>query len=101
MEIQPVHKATVLRLVREKGIWKGYITPNKINSAHVVDGWHLGSEIEIHSDKNLDGTQLYHVYNVDENGIFIPRNLQEVLNQFQTYNCNSELGNSIRFWEVR
>ena len=86
--LQPVHKATMLKEVREKGQWIGHIAPSNVNSFHVNDGWHLGHQITI---KKVESE--FHVvreYETMELGSYI-RN-------FQTYNCIAELGKRVRFW---
>lgn len=88
--MEPVNKHTVLKKVRENREWRGFIAPSNVNSYHIDGGWHIGHEITIRKD-NFH----YFVWNGKES-----QELESYLNNFKHYNCNSELGYRIRFWQA-
>jgi ribosomal protein L5 len=74
--MQPVHKATVKAAIRNQGTWTGYIAPNKVSAFHITGGWHIGCKITVTTLEELE----------------------DVVDNFSYYNCNSELGQRVRFW---
>jgi hypothetical protein len=92
MRVEPINKHTVLKQVRTNGTWEGYIAPNMVNSFHITDGWHLGHKIliSIGRDGKYYVVSWYNEY----------KELEDTLNSFKYYNCNSELGKTVKFWEV-
>jgi hypothetical protein len=90
--MKPVNKHTVLKETRENGSWQGYIAPNKVNDMHIRKGWALGMPIQIRYEETN------HAY-ITENSECEWVSLDEVLNEFVYYNCNSELGHTVRFWQ--
>jgi hypothetical protein len=94
--MQPINKQTVLKLVRQNGVWQGYITPNKVNEYHINNGWHIGTSIMITCDREEN---FYHVTPLGDIGMNVLP-LNQYLARYEYYNCNNELGNRIRFWEV-
>jgi hypothetical protein len=96
MKMQPTNKQTVLKKVRDNGVWQGYIAPNKVNEYHINNGWHIGRPIMITCDREGN---TYHVVSLGDAGYNV-LNLNYYLRNYEYYNCNKELGNRIRFWEV-
>jgi hypothetical protein len=92
--LNQINKNTVLKEVRKTGVWNGFIAPNKVSADHVNGGWGLGCKIKIKLAEMQDRPNKYIV---STNGERI--GLDKYLNEFEYYNCNSELGNRIRFWE--
>lgn len=87
--LKPINKHTVLKILRDKGTWQGWIAPSNVNHAHIVGGWHLGCKVDL----------VYHegeYFNRWQENI---QTLKQILYQMAYYNCNSELGRRIRFWE--
>jgi hypothetical protein len=89
--MKPVNKHTVLKEVRKNGTWEGVIAPNKVRPG---GPWNLGHKITIKLGSMHDRPNKYIV---STNGERI--GLDRYLNEFTYYNCNSELGNRIRFWQ--
>lgn len=96
--LQPINKHTVLKQVRELGEWIGYIAPSKVNAGNINEGWHLGMHITI-VDGKKSGLPLDkpYMFNKDTEAFTL---LEDILTSFSVYNCNNELGNTIRFWEI-
>jgi hypothetical protein len=94
--LQPINKHTVLKAVRDHGKWEGYIAPSNVNSFHITGGWNLGMALVI-VDGKREGlpTDKPYVFNESTESF---QELGTLLNSFRYYNCNSELGNRIRFW---
>ncbi|WP_078598620.1 hypothetical protein [Evansella clarkii] len=46
LTLQKVTKAQVRKVIREKGSFRGFICGNRVNPAHINDGWHLGMQFE-------------------------------------------------------
>lgn len=90
--MKTINKHTVLKEVRTNGTWKGYIAPNKVNSFHITNGWCLGMDVLLTSDRQ--GNAYYVSFNALE-----VEPLEEMINSFACYNCNSELGKGVRFWQ--
>ena len=91
--VTPVHKATVMKKVRENGIWSGYIAPCNVSSSHINGGWHIGLELTI--ELTHEGEMLVVSY---VGGEHTP--LDTFLSTYKYYNCGThELGRRIRFWE--
>lgn len=98
--MEKVNKHTVLKQVRHNGSWNGYIAPNKVNSYHINDGWHIGMKLNIQCDKNFQtGEYTYYCFFGEGNEPRQTRKLDDVLAEFEYYNCNSELGNKVSFWQ--
>lgn len=95
--VKPIHKATVLKQVRDTGTWTGYIAASNVNSGNINSNWNLGIEIIIIDGKKhgLQNNAPYVVHSYDE-GVSL---LSDVLNDFMYYNCDSELGKRVRFWK--
>jgi hypothetical protein len=92
--MKPVNKHTVLKEVRQNGTWEGMIAPNK---ALPNGPWHIGMDILLAADRqgNVYSINLYR-----NSPITMPyEELETMLNAFKYYNCNSELGQRIRFWQ--
>jgi hypothetical protein len=96
MNLQSIRKQTVLKAVRDNGKWTGYIAPCNVNSYHITGGWHLGMHLEIQWDK--PSNTYYVFFSHEHKSCFQTRKLEDVLNEFLYYNCNSELGKRIRYW---
>lgn len=97
--LNPVNKHTVLKQARN-GKWEGYIAPSKVNAYHVADGWQCGLKLVIRSERNIVTNEYtYYAHFGEGNGPFLTRKLDDVLNEMLVYNCNSELGRRIRFWQ--
>ena len=94
--INPINKHTVLKMVRTTGEWKGYVAPNK---ACVPSVWNIECSVTIVSGKEVSGNEKeYYIFNADTESF---QELNTWLNSYAYYNCNSELGNRIRFWEEK
>lgn len=76
MTLHKVNKNTIKAMLRKGEIFKGYIAPSKVINYHINRGWHIGMAVEFYSISQME----------------------EVINAFQYYNCNSELGNRVAFW---
>lgn len=95
--MNPVNKHTVLKTVRESGSWSGYIAPNK---AYVPSVWGIEMPLKITSEKSLSTDELVYYCEFGEApGPFQTRKLDDVLSEFEYYNCNNELGRRVKFWE--
>lgn len=70
-------KTQVKKIIRDTGKWAGYIVPCKVNTFHIVGGWGLGMKVEFTDLEEMEKT----------------------LNSFTYYNCNSELGNYVAFYQ--
>jgi hypothetical protein len=92
MKMKPINKHTVLKKVRNNGVWRGYIAPSNVSAFHIKGGWHIGMRIEIHAPERKGDD-----YIVKWEGYTEP--LEQALDRFKYYNCNSELGYRVRFWE--
>lgn len=91
MRIKPINKHTVMKQVRVNGEWKGYIAPNKVNSGHVAEGWHIGCSVEVVMKQDVPTVVNY---------VGDDSTLDDFLFRFQSGVCCSELGKRVRFWEV-
>lgn len=92
--MQPINKHSVLKQVRETGQFKGFVAPNK---ARVPSAWNIECPITIVSGKEVNGNEKeYYVFHESSESF---QELETWLNSYAYYNCNSELGNRIRFWE--
>lgn len=96
--LQPINKHTVLKTVRENGSMNVWIAPSKINPAHITKGWHIGHEIKIVSVED-EGEKVPHVFYDNAEGFKMACELDEYLSNYAQWNCNTELGKRIRFWE--
>lgn len=85
---EKVSKHTVLKEVRDKGVFEGYISPSKVSPEHLVGGWGLGMFVKI---KQIGDNYIL----VKESGNYP---LELYLHMFKMSNCNSELGYRVRFW---
>ena len=74
--LRPIHKNTVKAMLRKGQTFRGYIAPSKVNSFHIRGGWHIGMSVEFTSIEEME----------------------KCLPEFAYYNCNAELGHTIRFW---
>jgi hypothetical protein len=91
-----INKHSVLREVRENGQWNGYIAPNNVNHMNINKGWHLGMDITIVKGcKEFPNDYIVLTENENDKNY----KLEEFLENFKHWNCNSELGNRIRFWK--
>lgn len=91
--MQPVHKASLLKQVRKAGVWEGYMAPNKVNSAHITGGWHIGTGIRIELAAMHDRPAKYVVTTQGQRV-----ELERYLNEWLHYNV-PELGTRVRFWQ--
>ena len=89
MNISPINKHTVLKDVRNTGMWQGYILPDKANPHSV---WITPFDLLISIGRD---NEFYAV----SNNVQDCERLNDCLNSFSYYNCNSELGYRIRFWQ--
>lgn len=91
--MQTVNKHSVLKEVREKGAWEGFIAPN---NARVGTPWKL--EMEILITVGRDGK--YYVVNRYNNSPITVEyeELETTLNSFMYYQPR-ELGTRVRFWK--
>src|SRR4051794_1293369 len=90
LKMERTHKATVLKEVRNKGVWFGYVAPSNVNSFHITGGWHLGHLITI--SQGRDGEY----YVVSWHNEY--EKLSTWLNAFAVYSCVAELGKRPVFW---
>jgi hypothetical protein len=90
MNISPINKHTVLKDVRNTGMWQGYILPNNANPNSI---WIHPLEVLISIGR--DG-QFYVVLGE----LQYAEPLNEFLAGYSYYNCNSELGYRIKYWET-
>lgn len=74
--MRTIHKNTVKAMLRKGKIFKGYIAPCNVNSFHITGGWHIGMDVEFTSIEEM----------------------KQTIDNFAYYNCNSELGQRVRFW---
>lgn len=98
MTLSPINKHTVLKITRTQGKWEGFIAPNKVNWYHVTgEGWNLGMNITVEYIVNEESPDdVYWVKGQDDDY----HTLDSFLSSFSYYNCCSEVGTRIRFWEV-
>ena len=89
--MNPVHKSTMLAKIRRTKEWEGYIAPSKAHPSHITGGWHLGIPITIRFEHDKYVVLAY-------SGEPIP--LELYINSFSSFNCNSELGRRVRFWQA-
>lgn len=76
MEYKKLTKPQVKAKIKKDGKWEGIMVGNKVNHFHFEGGWHLGQNIVVNDEKELDdmsNTMLF----------YLPR----------------ELGNRIAFYE--
>lgn len=90
--LNPINKHTVLKQAKTEGSWEGYVAPSKVNSYHINDGWHIGMSIRIIKDADTNELNMVGAAGISP--------LDDFLKEFAYYNCNSELGQRVRFWEV-
>lgn len=89
----PVNKHTVLKEVRQNGFWQGYIAPNKVNDYHIKYGWSVGHIVRITIDREGQFTCF-----IPDNPVYA-ESLSFVIDRYKFWNCNSELGQRVRFWQ--
>jgi hypothetical protein len=89
MPLYPINKHTVLKQTKLNGTWSGVIAPSKAMPKGV---WNIGLDVLLCSDHQGN---VYHV----SYGVCRVEPLEDMLSSFRYYNCNSELGQRIRFWE--
>jgi hypothetical protein len=87
--LKPVHKATMKKIARRQGTWTGYISPSNVNEFHIQNGWMLGMPITV---EYRDGKYMV-VLNSRE------MELEDFIVNYAWYNCNSEVGKRVRFWQ--
>jgi hypothetical protein len=90
--LQPVHKSSLMKHIREFGTWQGYVAPNKVNVHHIQGGWVLGHSIMIAASRDKE----MYVINPDRADYI---KLNTYIENYRYYSCNTELGNTVRFWE--
>lgn len=73
-----INKNTVKAKLRRGEKWEGYLAPSNVNSFHIISGWSLGCYVEVSTIEELN----------------------EYINNFAYYNCNSELGKRVVLWET-
>lgn len=91
MTLNRQRKQTVLKTVRDKGRWTGFIAPSKVNEFHVNSGWNIGCKITILKDN-------YKYFVMKDDGS-TSCELDQFLASFKWFNCNNELGYGITYWE--
>jgi hypothetical protein len=92
--MQPIHKTSVLKQVRETGVWRGVIAPS---NARPGGPWNLGHSIEIRLAAMSDRPAKY-IASTPDAGQRIE--LERYLSDYAYYNCHGELGKRVRFWEL-
>jgi hypothetical protein len=75
----PIHKSTVKALLRKGETFKGYIAPSKVHMVHIAGGWHIGARVTFKTLAQME---------VD-------------VRNFSIFNCNAELGHTVRFWRMK
>ncbi|PGF05162.1 hypothetical protein [Bacillus toyonensis] len=88
MALKKVTKHQITSAVKKNGNWVGYIAPNKVSEFHVNQGFHLGVQTNIQS--NQEGILIV-------NGQYT---FSQFVDQIEAYNCNSEVGTRVAYWEV-
>lgn len=91
-KMNPINKATLLKKVRQSGSWEGYICPNKANP-YFQGGSLFSIKIELAGMHDRPSK-----FVVTTNGQ--RADLDRYLNEFRYYNCNAELGYTVKFWEI-
>lgn len=76
--LRPVNKNTVKAELRRGIPFIGYIAPNRVSRQHVNGGWHIGANVEFDTIETMEAT----------------------LKLYAFYNCNAELGRTVRFWRA-
>ncbi|MGF2716261.1 hypothetical protein ACQUY5_29270 [Bacillus cereus] len=87
MGLKKVTLTQVKSAVKKNKSWNGYVAPNKVAEFHITQGWHIGIP----------------VYLTDRQGTIVvngDRDIDTFLSYFKAYNCNSELGTGVAYWEV-
>lgn len=74
--LKRIHKNTVKALLRRGKVFTGYLAPNNVNGYHINSGWHIGHKTTILSLEMLE----------------------QRIQDYAIYNCNSELGNRVVLW---
>lgn len=95
--MRKINKHSVLKQVRDSGYWSGWIAPSKTSLAHINSGWHIGMQIIISGHREETGEWSYIVDN--DSDIYGADSLSDIINNFEYYNCNSELGYRVGFYE--
>lgn len=52
--LRKMTKTQVRVEIRDRGWFHGYICGNRVNPAHIADGWHLGMRIDVNDIKQFD-----------------------------------------------
>lgn len=94
--MQPIHKASMLKMVREKGQFTGYVAPCNTHPSHVAAGWYIGHPVTIvkGSTEGLEPDKYYFFSEVNE----AYTELEHWLGQYMYYNGNSQLGRRPAFF---
>lgn len=74
--LSPIHKSRVKAMLRKGESFTGFIAPSNVNQFHINDGWHIGMSVTFTTIEDMETT----------------------IRDFAYYNCNSELGQHVRFW---
>ena len=74
--MKTVHKSTIKAQLRKGKPFTGYIAPNKVNSFHIVGGWHIGMDVTFSTIEEME----------------------KIIANYYYYNCIPELGMRVRFW---
>lgn len=96
--VQRIHKATMQRVIRTTRMWKGFVTPNNVNSMHVTGGWRLGVEVLLTQGRD-DKFYVVNHFSYDHE-LYEPYcELEEWIADYKYHNCQKELGKRVQFWE--
>lgn len=97
---QRIHKATMLREVRTTKAFRGYVTPNNVNSLHVTGGWRLGVNVLITQGRDEKFYIVNEHFNLEPNPLYEPfAELEDWITDYKHWNCVKELGRRVQFWE--
>lgn len=77
IQMEKQHKSTVKSLIAKNGYWTGFLVASKVNPANIEGCWNLGFKVTVSTIEDLEKT----------------------VERFAYYNCNSELGNRVSFYE--
>lgn len=52
--LRKMTKTQVRNTIRDEGGFYGYICGNRVNPAHIADGWYLGMNIDVHDIEQFE-----------------------------------------------
>lgn len=84
-----LEKKEVLKNVKEKGLWEGFIAPNKKHPLELYAGFFIGKIVKIVYDKNENSFLVKTPFEKIELNLYI--------NNYKS-NWKSDWGNKIKFW---